>query len=65
MEMAQEEDETKKESAAAEKEMNILLSGPLTRWGHGVVRDPRGLQLSIGMIANGFTDSLKFNGYDD
>ncbi len=45
VEMAQEEDEKEKESSAAEKEMSLYASIPLQWWGHGVVRDPRGLQL--------------------
>ncbi len=54
LEMAQEKDETKKACPANEKE--IESKPPHSRWGHGVVRDPRGLQLLLGVIANGFTD---------
>ena len=55
LEMAQEKDETKKKSAANEKEGGPFQT-PHSGWGHGVVRDPRGLQLLLGVIANGFTD---------
>ena len=61
MEMAQEEDEKKKESATVEKEISLAFL-PLFRMGAwGSQGSSRAPVIAIGMIANGFADLLDFN----